>query len=608
MKTDKDNTRFCPECFRTFPAEAMRCSEHGVALVDLPSGETMVGKTIDQKYEVVEKVGRGGMGTVYHVRQKFIGRDLAIKVLRPEFAKDVQAIQRFFTEVRAACQLRSRHCVMVHDFGLSKEGHLYFTMELLRGRPLTRLLKEGPLELDRAVRIATDICLAMEEAHGNGIVHRDLKPDNVMLVRDKEGSHAKVLDFGIAKLLTEQDGVSLTQAGMVCGTPEYMSPEQARGDALGFASDLYSLGIVLYEMLAGLPPFRAHSPMRVLLKHINEEPHPIRVVSPDVEVPLEFERFLLQMLAKDPADRPESAAAVRFELERILEATGERVTTSLPHLLSSSDGVRRVTASLLESEDFEAADTVSAAPKSEGGETPTRKDSIEAVIEDQEPGAETRAVVGVIGGQKRRLRIALVTLISVGLIMVLGFMSGVFRTSENKESFTEGSATSEAPALSTDTAVSSGEITREDIVAEDLATEHPEAENLTTIPDEEGEPETGVALPRPEPITSAPLVHTIGQESRMEDEPPNKRADETRPDTRQNQPKPTEPSIGGKLTIQPVEPEHAAGIRESGLRYKTEGKFDAAIRAFREAKEKGGDPGTLDRLIEECKRLRDDRR
>ena len=606
MKTDKDNTRFCPECFRTFPAEAMRCPEHGVALVDLPSGESMVGETIDQKYEVVKKVGRGGMGTVYHVRQKFIGRDLAIKVLRPEFAKDVQAIQRFFTEVRAACQLRSRHCVMVHDFGLSKEGHLYFTMELLRGRPLTRILKEGPLEPDRAIRIATDICLAMEEAHGNGIVHRDLKPDNVMLVRDKEGSHAKVLDFGIAKLLTEQDGVSLTQAGMVCGTPEYMSPEQARGDPLGFASDLYSLGIVIYEMLAGLPPFRAHSPMRVLLKHINDEPRPIRVVSPDVEVPLELERFLLQMLAKDPADRPESAAAVRFELERILEATGERVTTSLPQLVSSSDGVRRVTASLLESEDFEAADTVPAVPMREEGATSTRKDSIQAVIEDQEPGVETRAVVGVIGGQKRRLRIALVTLISAGLIMALGFMSGVFQTSENKEGFTEGSTTSEPPALSTDAKVISGDITREDIVVKDLAIEHPGAEDLTIIPDEAVEPETGVAPSRLEPVTSAPPVHSIGPESRNANESPGKREDKILPDTRPSQPKSAEPSVGGKLTIQPVEPEHAAGIRESGLRYKTEGNFDAAIRAFREAKEKGGDPGTLDRLIQECERLRDD--
>lgn len=317
MESPPTMARFCPECFQVYPDDVDLCPKDQMATVVLPTEESLLGRVVDGKYEILEKLGRGGMGTVYHARQKLIGRDVAIKVLRPDFSRQPGGILRFFTEARAVGQMRSRNCVMLFDFGLSPEGLLYYTMELLTGRTLAALIKQGPLDVDRASQIGIDICMAIEEAHRRGIVHRDLKPENVMLVRDTAGSHAKVLDFGIARLLTQEQGGTVTQPGVTFGTPNYMSPEQAEGLPVGSAADIYSLGIILYELVVGEPPFRDASPVRTLVRHATERPQRLCRVLPNGGIPDSFDSLVDQMLRKAPEDRPVSATEVRKTLERV---------------------------------------------------------------------------------------------------------------------------------------------------------------------------------------------------------------------------------------------------------------------------------------------------
>ena len=337
--------RYCPDCFEEFPDGGDRCPTHGVQLIVIQEEKSLVGEMVDGKYEILRELGAGGMGRVYHARQKYINREVALKVLRREFARDVSAVKRFFVEARAASMLTSRYSVILYDFGLSKEGLLYYTMQLLEGRSVSRLLKEGgALETPRAVRLAMQVCESLEEAHGKGIVHRDIKPDNIFVVDEHGEESAKVLDFGIAKLLTREDQSSLTVAGMVCGTPAYVSPEQARAREVGPQSDLYSLGVVFYEMLAGVPPFRGKTPVDVLLMHLGEEPGAVASANPAVSIPGELEAVLGQMLAKKPEDRPANAHLVRRRLWKLLRTLEpRRFGTSgdmavLPRRKESSDG------------------------------------------------------------------------------------------------------------------------------------------------------------------------------------------------------------------------------------------------------------------------------
>jgi len=284
---------------------------------------SLVGTLVDDKYEILEILGSGGMGTVYRARQKMIQREVALKVLKGDFARDVSAVKRFFVEARAASKLRNRHSVILYDFGLSKEQLLFYTMELLKGFSLSRVLQRAEsLRPDWALQVLIDVCLSLDDAHSQGIIHRDLKPDNIMLVDDGNEQIAKVLDFGIAKLLSHTDGTGLTETGMVCGTPQYMSPEQAAGRAVSVATDIYSLGVVLYEMLSGKLPFAAETPVLTLMKHINEAPQPLAKAMPDLDE--EMCSLVDRMLSKDPASRPADIVALRIEIEQILEKLGGR--------------------------------------------------------------------------------------------------------------------------------------------------------------------------------------------------------------------------------------------------------------------------------------------
>ncbi|MDY0000045.1 MAG: serine/threonine-protein kinase [Polyangia bacterium] len=289
----------------------------------------LTGKLLEQRYLIKEKLGEGGMGVVYRAEHTLMRKEMAVKVLLPQFGSYEGITKRFHREAQSASRLDHPGIIHINDFGETADGMLFIAMELLSGRSLTEIIKkEAPLAVDRAVRIALQLCLALDHAHAQGIVHRDLKPDNVMLAAKGEAEDiVKVLDFGIAKI-TEGEGSAeaLTEAGLVFGTPEYLAPEQAAGQAADPRADLYALGIILYEMLAGERPFTAPTKLELLGKHIHEKPTPLRKAKPDLGIPAELDRVVLRILEKRPEDRFQSAAEIFEAISGI-----ESITTgSLP--------------------------------------------------------------------------------------------------------------------------------------------------------------------------------------------------------------------------------------------------------------------------------------
>jgi eukaryotic-like serine/threonine-protein kinase len=253
------------------------------------------------RYRLARMVGSGGMGTVWEAEDENLGRPVAVKVLSESLAGGERAVRRFEREARAAARLSGPHVAAVYDFGRS-EGRPYIVMELVRGETLAdRLAREGRLPSQEAARIATQVAEALEEAHAAGVVHRDVKPGNVMLT---SAGDVKVMDFGIAAAAWAQ---RITTSDLFLGTPSYVAPEQAKGEKSTAASDVYALGAVLYEMVAGRPPFVGESPVAVAVAHVREDPPPLGQLAGDV--PPNIAAAAMAALAKDPADRPASAAA-----------------------------------------------------------------------------------------------------------------------------------------------------------------------------------------------------------------------------------------------------------------------------------------------------------
>ncbi len=283
------------------------------------------GTVIDRRYTIEGKLGAGGMGAVYVARQAPVDRRVAIKVLRADLAEDEGAARRFVQEARAASALSHPNAVSIHDFGRTDDGLLYLAMELIDGRPLSALIaEECPLPAARACGFAAQLLEALHAAHSAGIVHRDLKPDNVLVTTHLgRRSFLKVLDFGLAKLAGADGGASaLTQPGQVFGTPAYMSPEQAQAVPADHRADLYAVGCILYELLAGRRPFDAPQPLAILLKHVRQPPPPFESIEPPVEVPAPVQRVVFRALAKDRDARYDSAAEMVSDLESALEEAG----------------------------------------------------------------------------------------------------------------------------------------------------------------------------------------------------------------------------------------------------------------------------------------------
>ncbi|HZM97995.1 MAG TPA: serine/threonine-protein kinase [Pyrinomonadaceae bacterium] len=293
----------------------------------LETQDPFVGQTLDEKYSVEERLGAGGMGAVYRARHLQMDRPVAIKVLHQRFVEDEAARNRFQIEARAAVMLRHSNAVSVTDFGQTSEGCVYIVMELLEGRTLREILsRESPIETARAISIMLQTSAAVAAAHEAGIIHRDLKPSNILVTQSADQpAVVKVLDFGIAKVTADkldedENATSMVQTSSVIGTPRYMSPEQYNGFELTPATDVYSLGVILYEMLTGMAPFTGATREEIAQKHANDPPHPPRGIV--AAIPEDVERVVLLALEKRPEDRPANADEFRQELLDTAERLG----------------------------------------------------------------------------------------------------------------------------------------------------------------------------------------------------------------------------------------------------------------------------------------------
>jgi len=266
------------------------------------------------RYELHRRLARGGMAEVFLARDQLLDRPVAVKVLFPEFATDPAFVERFRREAQSAANLNHPNIVSVYDWG-EEEGTYFIVMEYVDGRSLATILStEGPLHPQRAAEVTSDIAAALGFAHRNGVIHRDVKPGNVLI---SPQGQVKVADFGIARAMGAGTEDNLTQAGSVMGTATYFSPEQAQGMPLDPRSDLYSLGVVLYEMITGKPPFTGETPVAIAYKHVQEQPRPPEQLNPDV--PADLSAIDMKLLAKQPAERYASAEDLRADLRRFRE-------------------------------------------------------------------------------------------------------------------------------------------------------------------------------------------------------------------------------------------------------------------------------------------------
>lgn len=322
----------CPRCGNQYPDDVHVCPKDLTPLradetiADLPI-DRLIGRVFDGKYRLEELLGGGGMGTVYRATHLLIDRVVAIKVLSQRFVGDETAQTRFHREAKAAGRMQHPNAVSVTDFGATTDGYLYIVMELLEGKTLRDLLaREAPLDIARAVSIMLQTCAAVGAAHDAGLIHRDLKPANIFIVQRPDAPIVvKVLDFGVAKFAVEEqadeDFQTLTQVGALIGTPRYMSPEQCAGKgAITAASDVYSLGIIFYEMLAGVVPFNAETPLAIAFRHVTEPPKPLREIAP--AVPSELDAIVRRALVKDPQERFADANELRSELFAVAQKLG----------------------------------------------------------------------------------------------------------------------------------------------------------------------------------------------------------------------------------------------------------------------------------------------
>ncbi len=293
------------------------------------------------QYQVLEKIGTGGMGSVYKASQPAMNRMVAIKILHPKLANRKDLTSRFRREARAMSQLSHPNTVKVFVYGeMEDDGSLYIVMEMLEGRNLNQTVrKEGPIPSDRAIPILIQVCGALQEAHDLGIVHRDLKPENIFLARQGGiNDFPKVLDFGLAKVTERQmqpGSIILTQEGMVFGTPEFMSPEQAQGRTLDARSDIYSLAVILYELLTGKLPFTAKTPMEYIQKHVTEPIIPLSERVADRQFPKGLDEVMARALSKKPEQRFQTAA----EFAEALRPFGGAAAQALPSLRPEKAGV-----------------------------------------------------------------------------------------------------------------------------------------------------------------------------------------------------------------------------------------------------------------------------
>jgi len=319
----RQTVRYCPSCHSVFPNEFRTCPKDQSDL--LTASELQPGMVLRGKYEILGKLGAGGMAAVYRARHLAFGEVRAIKVVNNRLADDEDFLRRFRNEAVVARRLQHPNAVRVDDLDMTEDGRPFIVMEFVEGQNLREVIRhQGALSLRRSVVIARQVAAALAAAHDLGIVHRDIKPDNILLTGSGDTETAKVLDFGIAKMKESalgDSGAVATRTGMVVGTPQYISPEQAmgrRGSEIDGRADLYSLGVVLYEMVTGRLPFESDTAMGIILHHLQTPPPEPREVRPDLGIPDALSGVLMQALQKDPGRRFASATAMATALQGVL--------------------------------------------------------------------------------------------------------------------------------------------------------------------------------------------------------------------------------------------------------------------------------------------------
>lgn len=326
----------CPQCANPCEQAHKFCPVCGFPISEMSRKTTddpLIGITLPGGYVILELVGVGGMGRVYRAEQKALGRTVAVKIIHPHLLGDESASVRFITEARAASRLNHPNSVAVIDFG-KNGGQLYLVMEYLRGKDLARVVyEEGFLPFKRIVDIMVQVLAALGEAHHLDIIHRDLKPENIVLEPMRlGGDFVKVVDFGLAKMKAEVQGPGITNPGIVCGTPDYMAPEQGRGDPIDQRSDLYACGVILFQLLAGRLPFEAETPTQVVLMHLSLPAPDPSVVAPDREIPEALVEITLKALQKDAGRRFQNAEEFSAALKASLAGS-----EGLPGRLTNPD-------------------------------------------------------------------------------------------------------------------------------------------------------------------------------------------------------------------------------------------------------------------------------
>src|SRR5882762_9556179 len=296
--------------------------------------DPLIGRTVNDRYRIVEVIGQGGMGRVYKALQSPLDRVVALKILGAGHDRDPHFYKRFFLEASVTARLTHPNTITLYDYGRTQDGIFFIAMEYLLGRTLLQAMQgDGPLMQERVIHIAQQICRSLREAHALGIIHRDLKPANVILLRQQDDhDFVKVLDFGLVKFFHgDNPEGEITNAGTFMGSPHYIAPEQARNQSPDQRCDIYSLGVLLYHMITGKVPFTASAPVDIILKHLHEKPVPPRELRPELNLAPEFQDLILKCMAKSRDDRFQSMDEMLAELKSVrTTVTGLAGPASLP--------------------------------------------------------------------------------------------------------------------------------------------------------------------------------------------------------------------------------------------------------------------------------------
>jgi serine/threonine protein kinase len=400
--------------------------------------DPLIGKSIKNRYQILRKLGQGGMGSVYLAEQVSIGRKVALKLLRGNYAHDEEFIARFRREARLAASLNHPNIVTTYDFDQGEDGALFIAMEYIDGIKLSELIRsKGALAIERAIWLAGQIAEGLNAAHRAGVIHRDIKPDNIMVSGEDEFETIKLMDFGIARLRDTGTTTRLTRPDTIMGTPAYMAPEQAEGAEVSDKTDIYSFGIVMYEMLSGTAPFKGSRPAALLVKQIQEAPTPLRVLRE--EIPESIERVVMQALEKKPEHRQRNMREVANSLRG--QAAPAPIKSVTPPIASPQP----------EREEREQSEERAAA--SRAGEGLGNAEAENLQVRDEVPGtsaATSEERDAVIETRKRpAFKFAAIGVASLLLLAGVGFgVSRFLGSTPDPEPATVPPAITEAPPIS----------------------------------------------------------------------------------------------------------------------------------------------------------------